>query len=117
MKTPEEIKKGLECCVTRYNCHLDDEQCCYHSGGVSCHYDVMKDALAYIQQLEAAQPKWIGVEERYPENEVPVLLHYKYGCTDVGYWYDGFAEWNNLAGEEITCPDFWMPLPEPPKEG
>lgn len=52
MKTPDEIKKGLECCVTQYNCHIGDEQCCYHGGG-ECHYFVMCDALSYIQQLEA----------------------------------------------------------------
>lgn len=51
MKTPEEIKKGLECCVTQYNCHIGDEQCCYHGGG-ECHYFIMCDALSYIQQLE-----------------------------------------------------------------
>ena len=87
MKTPEEIKKGLECCSDAYEfdgdcieCPYKDEQWCV---------DKLKiDALAYIQQLEnqigelaekvaqleATQPKWVSVEERLPEPNTTVLL-------------------------------------------
>ena len=51
MKTPEEIKKGLECCADEgYSC----AECPYES----CSDDwnaVERDALAYIQQLEVEQ--------------------------------------------------------------
>lgn len=49
MKTPEEIKKGLECAK---NCEENDLGCrrCPYLGG-DCS-DLHPDALAYIQQLE-----------------------------------------------------------------
>ena len=52
MKTPDEIKKGLECCPG-YDC----KGCtCYSKcddRGFDCVDALMIDALAYIQQLEA----------------------------------------------------------------
>lgn len=58
MKTPEEIKKGLFCC--------------WEDGCTTCPYDedctmeanfeqLAKDALAYIQQLEADKAAWEDV--------------------------------------------------------
>lgn len=97
MKTPKEIKKGMEIvvngCLTCYCCFTD---CPYN---MECHpmnedtnVDMPKqmaaDAIAYIQQLEnhigeltekvaqleAAQPRWISVSDRLPDNEVDVLV-------------------------------------------
>ena len=95
MKKPEEIKKGLETCVSEDGSCDDcpyamefrkDLYVCY-----STKRAVMADALAYIQQLErekddlleerelndylrdrvkqleAQVPRWISVEERLPE--------------------------------------------------
>ncbi len=49
MKTPEEIKKGLECCLS-----VDALACCKcpYSGNGCGEDEELKDALAYIQQLE-----------------------------------------------------------------
>lgn len=55
MKTPEEIKKGLEQCAetdTCENCHYRDD--CME---VFRNTPVTKDALAYIQQLEERNSK------------------------------------------------------------
>ena len=41
------------------------------------------DALSHIQQLEAAQPKWISVDERLPENEKPVLIATKWSLMGM----------------------------------
>ena len=46
MKTPEEIKKGLEICIADKSCR----DCPYHNG--NCGMQLERDALAYIQQLE-----------------------------------------------------------------
>jgi hypothetical protein len=53
MKTPEEVKKGLECCgkdgfCTQGTCPYHQE--CYVEHAI---YDLERDALTYIQQLEA----------------------------------------------------------------
>ena len=50
MKTPEEIKNGLEICIADKNCR----DCPYNNG--NCGMQLEIDALAYIQQLEARLP-------------------------------------------------------------
>lgn len=49
MKTPEEIKNGLNCC--RFTVCPDCLDCPYHDDKC-CKISVKKDALAYIEQLE-----------------------------------------------------------------
>lgn len=54
MKTPDEIKKGLECCGG--DCFNGNEECPYDKDdlreNISCIRWLAQDALAYIQQLE-----------------------------------------------------------------
>lgn len=55
MKTPEDIKKGLECCKSNPTCSV----CPYYNED-DC--KVMEsDALAYIQQLEQEKTALLGV--------------------------------------------------------
>lgn len=49
MKTPEEIKKGLECCIKDCNW----ENGCLYGAFDKCTTAMMEDALALIRQLEA----------------------------------------------------------------
>ena len=53
MKTPEEIKKGLEVCTTDEYC----EGCPYAEGGNYLCKNLRLDALTYIQQIEDAIDK------------------------------------------------------------
>lgn len=54
MKTPEETKKGLECCQLHDGyIHTDCSHCPYYLVSAQCDFDMHKDALAYIQQLES----------------------------------------------------------------
>ncbi len=64
MKTPEEIKKGLECCGNSGKC----KGCPYYGGYELCMGTLAEDALAYVQQLEQrlvevnkTSPRWISV--------------------------------------------------------
>ena len=50
MKTPEEIKKGLELCSVG---NMRECMQCPYPIGFECFEQPMKDALAYIQQLES----------------------------------------------------------------
>lgn len=129
MKKPEEIKRMLVTCL-ELNMPPDVQ------------HMAMKDALAYIQQLEAQVPRWISVEERLPEGEDPVLIlvketeHYGlhkekskvYYCQYLAYWDDEewYTTWCNGCrkitdtANEPNADDYevthWMPLPEAPKE-
>lgn len=51
MKTPEEIKYGLECCPKYEACTLEVCECPYFMN-LMCSLDLMHDALAYINELE-----------------------------------------------------------------
>lgn len=56
MKTPEEIKKGLECCYSPVEPKLRCEACPYY-GSIVCKMRLHTDALALIQRLEADNAK------------------------------------------------------------
>lgn len=51
-RTPDEIKKGLECCKLSFSFHECGSRCPY-SRERSCGVKLFSDALALIQQLEA----------------------------------------------------------------
>ena len=85
--------------------------------------DVLEKALLV---LPSAQPQWIPVTERLPEEYKDVLCYYEYfrygdyNCMfrtiDRGYYGNG--RWGGEAGQghknKVLA---WMPLPEPYKEG
>ena len=79
-----------------------------------------------IEKLRGQLPRWIQVEERLPENGVPVLINY-IGSNDGKYHPDGTAVWTDHGcfwwegsledcDTEVAVPiTHWMPLPEPPE--
>lgn len=132
MKTPEEIKKGLEACGSD-ECHGHHTDCPYEDD-LLCTMHICGDARAYIQQLEhrigeltekvaqleAAQPKWISVEERLPENDDNYLVFtYDKNEAEIATYY-GDGEWLTHDLTNLTrLVSHWMPIPsmpEPPKE-
>lgn len=107
MKTPEEIKKGLEICIADKSCR----DCPYNNG--NCYMQIVRDALAYIQQLEAQQPRWISVKEREPKNLQRALVYSPVGNRIASGVYTEVGFITQAAIGEIT---HWMEVPEPPKE-
>ena len=99
MKTPDEIKKGLELCTTTCG-----RECPYHDD-MDCSSKLEREALFYILQLEercnhmnqlrdAAAGRALKMEERVQqlEAERDALMGYlrKYGCDSCLYDdYDG----------------------------
>lgn len=81
-------------------------------------------SFAFFSGYAAAQPKWISVKDRLPEDgqsciyviHIPKKNEWK---LDYGEWQ---AEENVFYGEYIDYRDLnwtlthWMPLPEAPKE-
>lgn len=85
MKTPEEIKKAFECCMQMQGC----KGCPY--SGFKCVYELSKDALALIEQLECkAQPITCGECEYYGKSPM--------GSTQYG--------WCRIDCKHIS-PGFW----------
>ena len=125
MKTPDEIKNGLECCISdTYGCY---EKCPYFnslSNGVDCALKMHADALAYITQLEARVPKWISVEDRKPEG---VVLVANFAPGTDGYKKMDVADVFDVGNSDITFyllngfdveynVTHWMPIPDAPPE-
>ena len=131
MKTHEEIKNGLECCISdTYGCY---EKCPYFnslSNGVDCALKMHADALAYINQLEARVPKWISVKDRLPNPSTYVLALTAPGALSVGqnvivadYIHPKSEDhgvfviaYTNYDDKDIVPVTHWMPMPEMPKE-
>lgn len=144
MKTPEEIKKWLECCSSA---EIMCGECPYYEDGVDCD-GMEEDALAYIRQLERINadfaertarleaqlreavlkvPGWCDPEVELPVEDGNVLVivsgHPTVNVTmDHAYMlaaYIGDGEWIIEGWETWEKPTIhhWMPLPEPPKEG
>ena len=133
-RTPEEIKKGIYCCYI----NLDERECgeCPYiiDDVIDCDCTPGKDAYDYIRQLEnqigeltekvaqleAAQPKWISVEERLPKQYVSVLVYmpdeYPRPIVHEGYLRpDGLWELAHYlcTPDEVT---HWANLPDQPKD-
>lgn len=113
MKTPEEIKKGIEYCASHRQCGPD---CVYYRDSYECGCPIHTDVLVYTRQLEAQVLKWISVEERLPENDVDVLVYDRLDGVGVCQYSSVLRKFfGDVEGTyaEVT---HWMPLPEPPEE-
>lgn len=130
MKTPEEIKRGLECCVVDVDRVARCGDCPY---AAECGVGVVElesDALAYIEQLEAEregllqklqQPYNAGQPTRWISAEMPPEDDERYIVFDgnqievADYWGNG--KWaNHRFGVMICDVTHYMPLPKVPKE-
>ena len=115
MRSPDQIKKGLACCADASpaacgRCPYVND--CEDFGACK----LPRDALAYINQLEARVPKWISVKERLPEDDENVMILSNERITFVGFYKNG--QWISYSlyaiyGNVVT---HWMPIPEIPKE-
>lgn len=130
MKSPDEIKKGLEFC-SRLTCGEKNVDCPYECGNSECISHLTADALALIQQLEAKVPRWISVKENEkPRLRQDCLCICSYSDTKNHEWdYMMVLRWMGEGDNGyVNRPHFqhegmngmivthWMPLPEPPKE-
>ena len=78
MKTPDEIKKGLDVCA---GLDGDCEACPYDDRTIFCADKMRKDALAYIQQLESQLAK-TQREKDAAVRDIHYVLHTK-GTIDA----------------------------------
>lgn len=125
MRTPEEIKKGLEYCSEKAERKTKCSECIYFNDPRGwCSTTITKDALAYIQQLEAQQLRWISVGERLPEDaeRVYVALRGGAGGVYIAQYFKNKCQpqedfWMLENDWEVPAsPTHWMPLPPGPEE-
>lgn len=125
-RTPEEIKKGLKFLGTT---NVTEKVELASQGLAYAYYeDFAADTLAYIQQLEnhiggltekvaqfeAAQPKWVSVNDMLPEKDGKYIV-----CTAKGSVYctrfKAYGKSGSFQTDINTHITHWMSLPEPPE--
>ena len=132
MRDYDELVKALRICGNRDS---DCEACPLRGkyGFNDCAFAVDVNAADAIEELLAAVPKWISVEDEPPKENDRYLVRYK-RVVNLGdeetvrddeirimrfFVGDGWRypiicnDYVRLINEEVT---HWMPLPEPPKE-
>ena len=100
------------------------------------YYPVSEDDFnAGYQAALTHNPQWISVEDRLPDDNDFVLVHYaefittkeldwewtdEYSRYVVAKYIEEFEQWcfEDSSGDltELNAPSHWQPLPEPPKE-
>ena len=127
MRDYVELVKSLRLCAKG---HCESGCMCFRADlpFAGCTTDFDEDDLKVlaadaIEELLAAVPKWISVDERLPEKHVEVLICTEdYGKNELGFAntavWDG-SEWIETWNRKESIPyvSHWMPLPVPPKEG
>ena len=113
MKTPDEIKKGLECCGIEHRCEI----CPYKEAGC-LDLKLESDALAYIEQLEEREwdlfdllsSAWHGKQYYFKQEDGSVYSRESCEYLTFDQAIDEFAQSLTVAGDINV-------LTEPPKEG
>lgn len=108
MSEYKELARSLRHCA-EYDCTTE---CPRFGIGEGCIRTMKHAAANAIEKLQAAEQKWISVEERLPPAYESVITANKNGDvrwnfllnTKHNTWFNGY---------HIT---HWMPLPAPPKE-
>lgn len=93
MKTPEEIKWGLDYCRSVYGLRMNCHSCPY-DGEMLCGAVMLEDALAYIQQLESE----LEAVKRERDAAVRELPH---NCWNCMYHLDKPIEETDDCGRTI----------------
>ena len=72
------------------------------------------DAADTIEALEAAQPKWISVEDRLPEKDGKYIVCTA-KCSVYCTRFKAYGKSGSFQTDINTHITHWMPLPEPPE--
>lgn len=67
-------------------------------------------SIGYLMQLPSAEPRWMPVTERKPDEGYRVIVT-DFGYVEVARWFDG--RWYDIDGNTLKGVTAWMPLPEP----
>lgn len=86
--------------------------------GEDCMVEAISKLAAYEDSGLAPEqiPRWISVSDQLPEHNQRVIVCRKDGRVEQGF-YLGVNGWWKVYGTNTKSITYWMPMPEPPKEG
>lgn len=86
----------------------------YSKGRGESEINMLRAVIAELKSLPAS-PRWVRCEEGLPKDSKPVICWEKQGFPYVDRYFKKYG-WE-FANNALAEPIYWMPLPEPPKEG
>lgn len=112
--TRQKIVQALRCCA--------GGECkdCQLYGKIACVETLCKYALDLIERLTAENAalrekrRWIPVEEKTPEYDMPQLALNADGDALIANY--AYGEWFDTWGQDVEV-THWLPLPEAPEGG
>lgn len=66
-------------------------------------------------KADAGRVRWISVDERLPKRDERILVYRP--CSERSDTGPVSVQWGWICNKKIPEASYWMPLPEPPKEG
>ena len=114
--TNEEIVKALRCCAQSdcSSCGMcpifPDRECVEHLAAAAA--SLIERLTAENAALREKQ-RWIPVEEKTPEYDMPQLALNADGDALIANY--AYGEWFDTWGQDVEV-THWMPLPEEPEE-
>ena len=104
-KTAADVKKGLECCSISYaDCN---SECPYKRDCDGS--QILKDALALIQQLEREQPIWHILPYDMPPYTGSYIVCTASGKVCTAKWYEQRNDFAGIGRKHIVAWQ-WLPL-------
>jgi len=90
---------------------------------MDCVYEAIKATDANAQDLYAIRRKiakepgigWVSVDDVLPEEDTDVMVWNGCGMEIAAYTTNPAKRWYTYTGQKVFV-EYWMPLPEPPKE-
>ena len=104
-RTPDEIKKGMTCCLTRWevdhlaSCHTD---CPYRSEGIWCRNVLMADIKAWNKQLESRLAQ-VAMERDAAVIAILNAQHYIKDLGAVNYGLQQLEKWDCYIKQIGAC--------------
>ena len=125
----EKVIKGLECHRERTVCVNEESEVCPYFSYEDCHRRLTDDALELLkahrwrkfefreldEEEKAEHPNWCYIMVNTPDDGEEILV-----SNGRYVWKDEFindGDWCYLDSDHDMENCWWMPLPEPPKEG
>ena len=124
----QRAKDLMGCCIASAKANLKVETSIFKKAEYESIIKTIESMIDVVGAVEAAdvQPvdRWISVDDKLPDSDTTVLVWYtadslfgRFGDYGVTHYRES-SGWSkaSLIGDDQAI-FYWMPLPEPPKEG